>query len=112
VAPTILPEPQGDYQYGFRVPLLFISAYTPAGYINNDDQDFGSMLRFVEHNFGIQEGALQFADKRASGDLHKFYNLSAAPRSFTKIKTTKTITFFLNDTRQPTPPDDDDDNIK
>jgi phospholipase C len=112
VPPTILPEPQGDYQYGFRVPLLFISAFTPAGYINNDDQDFGSMLRFVEHNFGIQEGALQFADKRASGDLHKFYNLSAAPRSFTQIKTTKTAAFFLNDTRHPTPPDDDDDDIK
>ena len=28
--PTILPLPQGDYQYGFRVPLIVVSAYTPA----------------------------------------------------------------------------------
>lgn len=33
--PTFLPFPEGGYQYGFRVPMIFASAYTPAGYINN-----------------------------------------------------------------------------
>ncbi len=51
--PTILDGPQGDYQYGFRVPLLVVSAYTPSGYINNSRHDFGSILRFIEDNFGI-----------------------------------------------------------
>ncbi len=27
--PTILAAPEGGYQYGFRVPLLVVSAYTP-----------------------------------------------------------------------------------
>jgi len=28
-SPTILAQPEGDYQYGFRVPLVVVSAYTP-----------------------------------------------------------------------------------
>ena len=53
VRPTILGPPQGNYQLGFRVPLIVVSAYTPEGYINNNRHDFGSILRFIEHNFGI-----------------------------------------------------------
>jgi hypothetical protein len=34
------------------------------GYVNNDRHDFSRILRFVEHNFGIPEGALQVADER------------------------------------------------
>jgi phospholipase C len=56
--PTILAQPQGDYQYGFRVPLIVVSAYTPKGYIDHGRHDFGSILRFIQHNFGIAEGAL------------------------------------------------------
>jgi phospholipase C len=108
VAPTILPGVQGDYQYGFRVPMLFISAYTPVGHIGNSRLDFGSILRFVEHNFGIKEGALNFADQRATTDLTSFFDLAMPPRSFTRIPAPKTAEFFLNDKRPPEPPDDDD----
>ena len=108
VAPTILPGVQGDYQYGFRVPFIFISAYTPQRYINNNRLDFGSILRFIEHNFGIKEGVLEFADARATTDLNAFYKLNTAPRSFKTIAAPKTAKFFLNDTRAPSPPDDDD----
>ncbi len=108
VVPPILPGVQGDYQFGFRVPFVFISAYTPARYINNNQLDFGSILRFVEHNFGIKEGALGYADARATGDLNGFYSLKNAPRSYTTIKAAKTAAFFLNDTRTPAEPDDDD----
>jgi len=59
--PTILPGIQGDYQYGFRVPFLVVSAYTAAGLIDNTRRDFGSVLRFIEHNFGLAEGELNFA---------------------------------------------------
>jgi phospholipase C len=105
--PTILPEPQGDYQYGFRVPLLFISAYTPAGYINNVRHDFGSILRFVERNFSIREGALYFADARAHNDLDAFFDLQAKPRAFQTIAAQKDASFFLNDKRPQGAPDDD-----
>jgi phospholipase C len=105
--PTILAQPEGDYQYGFRVPLVVVSAYTAAGYINNERHDFGSLLRFIEHNFGVAEGALNFADARAKNDFTGFFNLTSAPRSFTSITAPKTATFFLNDKRKATDPDDD-----
>jgi phospholipase C len=104
--PTILAQPQGDYQYGFRVPLIVVSAYTPQSYINNLRHDFGSILRFIEHNFGIREGALHFADARAENDLTGFFNLHRAPRSFQNIPAPKDANFFLRDKRPATAPDD------
>ena len=51
------------YVYGFRVPLLVVSAYTPAGYVSGAlpspgmqpdyVHDFGSILRFTEVNFRL-----------------------------------------------------------
>ena len=105
--PTFLAQPEGDYQYGFRVPFLFVSAYTPRGYINNERHDFGSVLRFIEHNFGIQEGVLRFADARATDDLTQFYDLSKFPRPYFSISAAKSATFFLQDKRKATDPDDD-----
>jgi phospholipase C len=105
-APTILPQPQGDYQYGFRVPLIVVSAYTPH-MIDNTRYDFGSILRFIEHNFGVTEGALNFADKRADNTLSGFFDLRLLPRPFAPISTTKDAEFFLNDKTPPTDPDDD-----
>jgi phospholipase C len=79
--PMIEAYPEGGYQMGFRVPLLVVSAYTPAGFISNSPDDFGSMVRFIERNFGIMEGALTFADARGPGDLGGFFSLqrTAAP---------------------------------
>ncbi len=106
-SPTILAQPEGDYQYGFRVPLLFVSAYTPMGYVNNNRHDFGSLLRFIQHNFGIAEGALNFADARARNDLRGFYDLTQTPRPFQNISAPKSASFFLHDKRRATDPDDE-----
>jgi len=103
--PTILASPEGSYQLGFRVPMIFVSAYTPAKYINNARHDFGSVLRFIEHNFDLGEGVLGFADKRATNNLASFYNLRRSPRTFISIPTSKTVTDFIND---KTPPQDVD----
>ena len=107
VPPPILPFPEGGYQMGFRVPLLFVSAYTPVGYIDNLNYDFGSVLRFIENNFDLGEGMLGFADSRASTDFSTFYNLSRFPRPFVPIPTVKTGIDFLNDKTPATDPDDD-----
>ncbi len=104
--PTILAQPQGDYQYGFRVPLIVVSAYTTAGYVNNSRLDFGSMIRFVEQNYGIQQGALNFADARTTTNLTKFFNLTKAPRTFKAIKTTLDANYFINDKSPAVDPDD------
>ena len=105
--PTILAPPAGNYQLGFRVPLIVVSAYTPAGYINNSRLDFGSMLRFVEQNFSLGEGALGFADARATTDLAPFFNLKQGPRKFQVIPALHSAKYFLNDRTPPTDPDDD-----
>jgi phospholipase C len=106
-APTILAQPEGVYQYGFRVPLIVVSAYTPAGYINNLRHDFGSILRFIESNFGIAQGALNFADARAKNDLTGFFDLAKAPRPYQLVRTPRSGSFFLRDKRKATDPDDD-----
>jgi len=107
VSPTILPSPQGDYQYGFRVPLVVVSAYTPQGYIDNQQLDFGSILRFVEGNFGLQIGGLYFADARSENDLSPFFRLNQKPRKFKTISSQKDADFFIHDKRPLADPDDD-----
>ena len=107
--PTILQAPFGDYQLGFRVPMIFVSAYTQPGYINNIRHDFGSILRFIEHNFGMKPGALGFADNRSTTDLTAFYDLSRTPRAFQTVAAPKTASFFIHDPRAATDPDDDGD---
>jgi phospholipase C len=91
---------------GFRVPLIFISAYTTPIIDNTNQYDFGSILRFAEANFGMQQGALGFADQRSTTDLRAFYDFRLPPRKFL-IPTTVPASFFLNDTRPPEPPDTD-----
>lgn len=107
VRPKFLLFPQGGYQLGFRVPLVFVSAYTPTHYISNVPHDFGSILRFIEGNFGIRQGVLGFADKRADDDLSDFFDQSRSPRQFTTIAAPLDASFFINDKRPPTDPDDD-----
>ena len=110
VPPTLLSKPkqgQGDYQYGFRVPLVVVSAYTPKGFVDNLRHDFGSILRFIEHNFGLTEGMLTFADARATTDLTGFFNLKLRARAFHPISAPQGIQFFLDDESPMEPPDDD-----
>ena len=100
--PTILTGVEGDFQYGFRVPFLVISAYTPAAYIDNTRMDFGTILRFVEKNFGITQGSLNFADARSSTNLSEFFNLNQVPRTFVTIPSKFDAKYFINDKEPPT----------
>jgi phospholipase C len=109
VLPPFLSPPnqgQGDYQLGFRVPLIFISAYTTPIIDSTNQYDFGSILRFAEANFGMRQGALGFADQRSTTDLRAFYDFLLPPKKFL-IPTAVPASFFLNDTRPPEPPDTD-----
>ena len=106
-APITLAPPQGGYQLGFRVPLLVVSAYTPAQTVDNTRHDFGSLVRFIEHNFSIPEGALTFADARSSTDLTGFFDLTKPARTFSVAPAAVKASFFLNDKRPMTNPDND-----
>ena len=92
--------------YGFRVPLLVVSAYTPSGYVSNSNHDFGSFLHFAESNFGLGLiGPGTYADSYAD-DLMEFFPLTT-PRSFTTIPTKRNALHFINSTEPLTDPDDD-----
>ena len=78
-----------------------------SGLYQQQSARLGSILRSIEHNFGTQEGALNFADARAKSDLTGFVNLHRAQRPFQNISAEKDATFFLNDMRPATDPDDD-----
>jgi phospholipase C len=108
VAPTIEAAPQGGYQMGFRVPMIVVSAYTPIRYIHKGSEDFGSVARFVEHNFGIPEGALTFADARGgANDLSEFFSLGNTPRRFQPIKAPLSAQHFIDTPPSGDPVDDD-----
>ena len=104
--PPILAFPEGAYQFGFRVPTIVVSAYTSQVVINST-LDFGSIVRYIEQNFGITEGALTFADQRTIRDFTSFFKLSHNPRPFRTIPAAKDAKYFLDDKTVPTAPDDD-----
>ena len=88
------------------MPLLVVSAYTPAGYVSNANHDFGSLLRFVEINFGLGLiGPGMWADSYAD-DLMEFFLLTS-PRSFNAIPSPFDADHFIKDKEPPTDPDDD-----
>jgi len=98
------------YTYGFRVPLLVVSPYTPAGFVSGNlnttggqvfpyVHDFGSILAFTENNFVLPLGGIGptpnnpnnfYADfyapdnRQGNIPLQEFFNVNAW-RSFTQI---------------------------
>jgi len=87
--------------YGFRVPLLVISAQTPAGYVDNNPHDFGSILHFVENNYSLGLiGPGTWADSYAD-DLSGFFQPSVPAREFHPIKSRKLTSAELVDKGDP-----------
>ena len=106
VKPPIDPT-FGYYEYGFRVPLLVVSPFTPKGYVSQKQHDFGSILRFVETVFDL--GRIppgNFVDARAD-DLGDFFDFSKPRRAFAKIAQPLASSRFLDRKRPMTPPDND-----
>jgi len=106
VAPPIDPK-YPWYENGFRVPLLVVSAYTPASYVSQQTHTFGSILRFIETAYGlplIPPGT--FADSRSDA-LADFFDFTSIPRPFVTVPSEIPAEFFLKDKRPKTDPDDD-----
>jgi phospholipase C len=106
------PTIRDSYEYGLRVPLIVISPYAKAAYISHQHNDFGSILRFIEEVFSLQDidytnPAAPYADSYALGDLSDCFDFSQTPLVFTTIPAAKGADYFLNDKSPPTPPDND-----
>jgi hypothetical protein len=103
-----------QYVYGFRVPLLVVSAYAKQNYISGGSvfppdclppntycHDFGSILNFIEYAFGQNKQSLgtigdphwPYADAFVMDtaappnnySLYDFFNFNQSPRHFSPI---------------------------
>jgi phospholipase C len=106
------PAIASSYAYGFRVPFLVVSAYTPPGTVSNVmGLDFGTILKFIEKTFNLENipsGNLgAFADFYAYGDLSEFFHFNQPPRSFRTITAPLKENVFLDPKRPVAPPDND-----
>ncbi|MGA8300749.1 MAG: alkaline phosphatase family protein, partial [Terriglobales bacterium] len=112
VSPPIRNNPQSypnSYEYGFRVPLVVISPFAKPAYVSHQYNDFGSILKFIEENFGLPEinPSVGYADTYALGDLSDFFDFSQTPLTFTPIQAQYDKQYFLNRRGKPKPPDND-----
>lgn len=73
-----VPPPQVDgFGFGIRVPLLVISPYAKAGYIDSQLGEFSSVLRFIEDNWGLTQ--LTHRDRDAE-NLSYDFDFTQSPR--------------------------------
>ncbi len=100
VAPPML----NSYEYGFRVPMIVVSAYAKPAYISRVTHDFGSILKFTEEALNLP--SLGYADV-AADDLADCFNFSQTPIAFQTIDAPLKADYFLNDKRPVTDPDND-----
>jgi phospholipase C len=96
------------YELGFRVPLIVVSPYAKPAYISHVTHDFGSILKFIEGNFGLATVApgAGYADERAD-DLSDCFDFNQTPLTFQMVPAKYDAAHFLNDKSAPTGPDDD-----
>jgi len=106
-----VPPPQLDGQgLGMRVPLLIVSPYareqTPGtpGYVSHTQYEFGSILKFIERNWGL--ATLGRTDVRANSLIDSF-DFTQPPRTFTKIQTKYSIKYFQHQKASGLPVDDE-----
>jgi len=108
--PASAPSNASSSMYGFRVPLLVVSAYTPAGTVSNvKGLDFGAILKFTEEIFNL--GTIPpgtGVDSFAYDDLGEFFQFNMPPRPFELINAPLSKEVFLDPRRPITAPDDDD----
>jgi len=101
-----VPPPYEDYDgLGIRVPLIMISPYAKQGYVSHVQYEHGSILRYVEDNFGLAQ--LAASDTRANDPAVDAFDYTQKPRKFTAFKSDKKADYFIHEPIDPRPPDDD-----
>ncbi|HLY03900.1 MAG TPA: alkaline phosphatase family protein [Candidatus Cybelea sp.] len=89
---------------GFRVPMLVLSPYArpgstvQGGYVSHTQYEFGSILKYIEQNFGL--GSLGTTDERATsiGDI---FNYEQSPRQFQPIPSKLDAKYFQAHSGKP-----------
>jgi phospholipase C len=100
-----VPPPFADYDgLGFRVPLLVISPYAKRDFVSHVPYETGSILRFIEDQFGLKR--LAASDRRATSPEADCFDFSKPPRAFVPIGADRNRAFFLRQVDDGRPPDD------
>jgi phospholipase C len=100
----VAPPVRNSYEYGFRVPLIVVSPYAKAAYVSHVTHHFGSILKYIEQNFGLS--SLGYADANAD-DFSDCFDYNQTPLPFHTITAPLDASHSLLDTSPPTDPDND-----
>ncbi len=77
VTGTSMPPPDGDcYGPGPRVPMWVISPWSRGGWVNSQNFDHTSVLRFLEARFGVKEPQISPYRRAMFGDLTSALNFA------------------------------------
>ena len=101
------PEPPAYVDYdglGIRLPMLIISPYAKKGYVSHVHYEHGSILKFVEDQFGL--GRLSASDTRATSPEKDCFDFKQTPRKFQVIPTVLGKDYFLHQPADYHLPDD------
>jgi phospholipase C len=93
-----------DYDgLGIRVPLLMVSAYAKKGCVSHVHYEHGSILKFLEDQWGLPR--LSASDARANPISQDCFDFSAPRRPFMKIPSSRGKDYFLRQPLDSRPPD-------
>jgi phospholipase C len=93
-----------DYDgLGIRVPLLIVSAYAKEGCVSHVHYEHGSILKFVEDQWGLPR--LSASDARANPIGRDCLDFSQSPRPFKKVPSSHDKEYFLRQPLDSRPPD-------
>lgn len=99
-----VPPKKLDYDgLGLRIPLLIVSPYAKRGYVSHVHYEHGSILRFIEDQFGLAQ--LAPTDTRATSPQADCFDFNQPPRKFVPIEAPNRETYFLHQRPDPRPPD-------
>jgi phospholipase C len=102
------PEPPAYLDYdglGMRIPMLIISPYAKKGFVSHVHYEHGSILKFIEDQFGLAR--LAASDKRATSPQEDCFDFKRPPRAFVPIQTVLGKDYFLHQPQDHYLPDND-----
>jgi phospholipase C len=83
VVPPVSPVRPDPFEYGFRVPLIVVSAYARVGTVDHTTRTFVSALRLIEETFGLP--SLGTTDQYEPDGLDSMFDFARRPIRFTPI---------------------------
>jgi phospholipase C len=91
-----VPPAYVDYDgLGLRLPMLIISAYAKQGYVSHRHFEHGSILKFIEDQFGL--GRLTASDTRAKSPALDSFDFTKPPRTFVPIQAKYDANYFKHE---------------